>query len=126
MYLFIVILVCSRKIFYQNAGILESGDNPPTSYTITYSDALSGSICGSATVPAYSCMNGTCCHTFGEISSPCSSNGDISVAVFAMSIVGDGPSSQPLIFSLKTPEHGRGKFCIRMVLINDNFFYPMK
>ena len=106
--------------------MLESGDNPPNSYTITYSDAPSGRICGSATIPASSCMNGTCCHTFGEISSPCSSNGDVSISAFATGILGNGPSSQPLIFSLKTPKHGPGKFCTRMVLTNDNFFYPMK
>ena len=97
--------------------MLESRDNPPNSYTITYSDAPSGRICGSATIPASSCLNGTCCYTFGEISPPCSSNSGVSVTVFATSIVGDGPSSQPLIFSLKTPEHGPGKLCTHIMVL---------
>ena len=93
----------------QDEGILENMDSPPLSYTITYTDSSSGSICGSVSIPASSCSNGLCCHTFGEISSPCSPDGDISIFVFATSALGDGPLSQPLIFSLKTPRDEPGK-----------------
>ena len=85
------------------ATAMENTDRPPITYTVTYSDiSQSGRICDSATILASSCLNETCCHTFGAISPPCSSSGDISISVFATSILGDGPPSTPLIFSLKS------------------------
>ena len=83
----------------QDGAVLKDSSSLPISYTITYSDASSGRICDSAAIPASSCLNHLCCHTFGEISPSCSSNGDISITLFATSILGDGPPSQPLIFS---------------------------
>ena len=91
----------SHNQFYQDEAVHENMERPPVSYTITYTDASSGRDCGSATIPTSSCLNGTCCHSFGEISPPCSSDGDISISVFSTSILGDGPPSKPLIFSLK-------------------------
>ena len=97
-------------ITYQDvAMILENTDSPPISYNITYADASSGRFCGSVTISASLCLNGVCCHTFGEISPPCSSDGDISIFIFATSVLGDGPPSQPLIFSLKTSGEELGK-----------------
>ena len=87
---------------YQDVSIantMENTDRLPISYTVTYSDiSQSGRICDSTTILASSCLNETCCHTFGVISPPCSSSGDISISVFATSILGDGPPSTPLIF----------------------------
>ena len=99
---------------YQDEAVHDNIERPPViSYTITYTDASSGRDCGSATLPASSCWNGTCCHTFGEISPPCSSDGDISISVFSTSILGDGPPSKPLVFSLKTqPGDELGKSCM--------------
>ena len=85
-----------------------------------YTDVSSGRTCGLATIPASSCLNGVCSHTFGEISLPCSSNDDISITVLATSILGDGPPSQPLIFRLKTPGEEPGKSLLYDCVANDN------
>ena len=96
-------MVKSRNQSYQDEAVHDSIERPSVvSYTITYTDVSSGGICGSATIPASSCLNETCCHTFGEISPPCSSDGDISISVFPTSILEDGPPSKPLVFSLRT------------------------
>ena len=83
-------------------AISDNIDGSSTSYTATFSDFTSGSICGSATIPASSCQNGVCRHMF-EVSPPCSSNVDVSINVYATNILGDGPSSHPVVFNLIIP-----------------------
>ena len=60
-------------------------DEPIISYTITYSDTISGGECGSAVIPAASCTDGICSHVFKV--TPNSHQGmctsDISVRVVA-------------------------------------------
>ena len=111
----------SHNQSYQDEGVHENIERPPVSYTITYTDASSGGICGSATIPASSCLNGMCCHSFGEISPPCSSDGDISISVFSTSISGGGSPSKPLVFSLRTqPGDELGKSmlhaCVKIIV----------
>ena len=55
------------------------------SYTIAYSDAISGDECGSKFIPAASCMGGICSHVF-EVTSNSHQyvcNSDINVVVSA-------------------------------------------
>ena len=92
------------------AAILYGNINgSPTSYTVIISDLTSGSICDLSTVPSApnTCDDGKYCqlqwHKFA-LSSPCSSNHDISVSVFATNILGNGPFSEPVVFSLKISE----------------------
>ena len=62
-------------------------DRSVTSYTITYSDAISGDKCGSAVIPAVSssCSGEICSHVFKIPSNGHQSNcnSDINVAVSA-------------------------------------------
>ena len=108
----------SHNQSYQDEAVHDNIERPPVSYTITYTDVSSQRNCGSATVPASSCLNETCCHSFGEISPPCSSDGDISISVFSTSILGDGLPSKPLVFSLKTqPGDELGKSMLHVYVI---------
>ena len=70
-------------------------DGSPTFYNITYSDTTFGSTCGLATIPAFSCEDGICTHTFDIFTSSCSPSTGITVTVFAMNILGNGPTSVP-------------------------------
>ena len=109
----------SHNQSYQDEAVHDNIERPPViSYTITYTDVSSQRNCGSATIPASSCLNGTCCHSFGEISRPCSSDGDISISVSSTSILGDGPPSKPLVFSLKPqPGDELGKSMLHVCVI---------
>lgn len=97
------------NIIQQTTVISDEIDGFPTSYTVIYSDFNSGSICRLSTISTVlsSCEDGNYCqgHHF-VISSPgpCSSNHDISISVFATNVLGNGPFSQPVIFSLKASE----------------------
>ena len=71
-----------------------------TSYTIRYSDFMSGRLCGSFSIQASdsSCHDddSMCLYTF-EISPPCSLSRDISVSMSSTNVFGDGPFSEPVI-----------------------------
>ena len=69
-------------------------DGSALNYTVTYSDALSGTTCGMATIPAVFC-NYVCSHVFDITSSPCYKATNISITVSASNILGDGPPSRP-------------------------------
>ena len=71
----------------------------PISYNITYSDVNSGRICGTFSIPAAACQDGVCRH-MSQITSPCSPSDDISILVLSTNILGSGPPSQPVVFSL--------------------------
>lgn len=79
--------------------ISDNIDGSPISYNITYSDFASGRICGTFNVPATVCQNGVCHHK-SQIASPCSPNEDIAVSILSTNILGSGPPSQPVVFSL--------------------------
>jgi hypothetical protein len=74
-------------------------DGSPTSYNITYSDFNSGRICGTFSIPAATCVDGVCRHT-SRIASPCLPSDDISLSVLSTNILGSGPPSRPVVFSL--------------------------
>lgn len=89
----------------QNMTISESIDGSPTSYNITYSNFASGRICGTFSIPAAICQNGVCHHK-SRIASPCSPSDDIAVSVLSTNILGSGPPSQPMVFSLMMADIG--------------------
>ena len=80
-------------------AIFDNIDGSPISYNITYSDVNSGRICGTFSIPAATCQDGVCRHT-SQITSPCSLSDDISLSVLSTNILGSGPPSQPVVFSL--------------------------
>ena len=69
-------------------------DGSATSYTITYTDTLSGDTCGRATIPASVCLNRMCSHVFEVSSSNCRPFSDINVTVFGTNILGNGTVAQ--------------------------------
>lgn len=71
------------------------------SYTINYSDSLTGISCGVIHVPASSCRAGTCYHTF-EVPSSCLHSDGINVTVYATNALGNGPPSQPITTGIQT------------------------
>ena len=87
-------------IILQNMIISNDIDGSPISYNITYSDFTSGRMCSTFSIPTATCWDGVCQHT-SQIASPCSPNDDISVSVLSTNILGSGPPSQPVIFSLE-------------------------
>lgn len=93
------VLFFKALITLQNMTISDDIDGSPISYNIMYSDFTSGRMCGIFSIPAATCWDGVCQHT-SRIASPCSPNDDISVSVLSTNILGSGPPSQPVIFSL--------------------------
>ena len=75
-------------------NISDEVDGSALSYTLTYNNSLSGISCGSATVPASSCVNGVCQHSFTYEGSACSSASvGVNVSISAANVLGSGPSS---------------------------------
>ena len=63
-----------------------------TSYNIIYSDANSGSRCGSSMIiPDASCQEKTCRDVFNISSSLCSLASDIRITIVAANIIGEVP-----------------------------------
>ena len=87
----------------QYLAISDNIDGSPISYTITYTDFTSGRTCNSFTVPASTIcqlQNGLyACHHMFTISPPCSPSNTTSISIFATNVLGDGPCSNPVIFS---------------------------
>lgn len=77
--------------FMQESFIISDGiDGSATSYTITYTDAVSSDMCSEVTVPATVCVKGICSHLFEVSSSNCRPFADISVTVFGTNVLGNG------------------------------------
>ena len=85
--------------FLQNVAISDDIDGSPISYNITYSDVTSGRICGTFSIPAATCQDGVCRHT-SQITFPCLPSDDITLSVLSTNILGSGPPSQSVVFSL--------------------------
>ena len=67
-------------------------------YTVTYFDSTFGSSCGTAIIPASSCVGGTCTHNFNTLNASfCPPSTTIIVSVVANNVLGSGPPSTPLI-----------------------------
>ena len=82
-----------KEQFFISNGI----DGSATNYTVTYSDSTSRRICDSVTISASTCISGHCYHMFNNILSACSNHTHIVITVFATSILGDGPFSEPFL-----------------------------
>ena len=65
------------------------------SYTLSYNNSLSGVSCGSAIVPASSCVDGLCQHSFTYEGSACHSAFGVNVSISAANVLGSGPASYP-------------------------------
>ena len=84
-------------IIMQNSFDIYDGiQGNATSYTVTYSDSESGSVCGSETVSASTCTSGFCSSKFEISTSQCPVSSDINVTVFATTNLGDGPKTSPV------------------------------
>ena len=66
-------------------------DGSITSYTITYSDAISGQECDSASIPTISCVGRICSHIFEVPLRQDNCNCDINVTVSADKLVQSEP-----------------------------------
>lgn len=90
--------LCFQKPF----NIAEGIDGSAASYNIIYTDTESGGIlCDSIKVPAFGCQGSLCSHLFDVSSSYyCVNSTNISVAVSATNVLGDGPASEPVFVDL--------------------------
>ena len=88
----IIYITCLQESFTISDGI----EGSATSYTITYRDSTYNGICGSATIPASSCVGGMCSHTFEASTSVCPPLSDVNVTVFGTTQLGDGAVSNPV------------------------------
>ena len=84
--------------FQMDLNITDGFAESVTSYTISYADLTSGSICSSATILHSSCaMNDICIHVFDVLSSSCSPLSPMNVTMSATNIFGTGPPSNPIL-----------------------------
>ena len=86
--------------FQRDVNITDGRTESVISYTISYTDVTTRSVCGSATILHSSCvMNDICIHIFDVLSSSCSHSVPINVTVSALNVFGAGPPSHPsLVF----------------------------
>ena len=84
-------------VFMQDTFNVSNGiDGSTISYTVIYSDSISGSICSLIIIPATLCGDRVCSHMFEVSLSSCSHDSNINVTTFATNILGDGPRSEPV------------------------------
>ena len=77
--------------------ISDGFQNHIISYSISYSDSVTGNICSqTTTIPAIMCYNRICTDVFEVSSSFCHPSTNITISVFATSMLGPGQSSDPL------------------------------
>lgn len=69
-------------------------DGSATSYTISYTDSLSGRLCISSLISH--CENRMCSHQYQLSDSTCPNCVDINITVFATNILGNGRSSDAI------------------------------
>ena len=72
------------------------------SYSISYSDSTTGNVCSQVvTIPASMCHDGVCQHVFKVASSFCHPSTNITITVFASTMLGPGPTTKPIIIGKK-------------------------
>ena len=75
-------------------NITDEIDGSTLSYTLTYIDGNSGSVCGSAIIPASFCNSGICRHVFNANSSLiCSTSNVYNATVLSTNLLGNGYTS---------------------------------
>lgn len=97
-YHFVVLQIIMVIVFQRSFNITEGIDGSATSYTIVYTDA--GILCDFIKVPAFRCQGGLCSHLFDVSSSHCVNSTNISIAIYATNLLGDGPASEPFSVEL--------------------------
>ena len=81
----------------QPSFISDGIDGSVRNYTITYFDSTFGSSCGTANIPAQSCMDDICTHNFDILNSSfCPPSTTVIVSVVASNVLGSSPPSSPI------------------------------
>ena len=84
--------------FQPSFSLSDGIDGSALLYTLVYNNSVSGEGCGSATIPAFSCVDGVCWHSFTYEESGCSSpSTDINITILATNILGIGLPSEPIL-----------------------------
>ena len=74
-------------------------DGSAISYTINYTDTITGMNCGLVMIPASSCRRGVCQNVFELSSSSCPLSDSITVTVYSTNALDNGTSSPPFSIS---------------------------
>ena len=88
---------CSTH-FKDSFQISESFDGSALSYLINFTNSLTGSSCGTATLPASSCVEGICTYTPESFTCLPLPSG-INVTVSGQNVLGKGAESHPITIS---------------------------
>ena len=90
----ILVLFNLKDSFFISDGI----DGSAISYTATYVDTLSGSMCGSVIILASSCVDNICTikYPLSSDNNKCPHSTNLTVVVYATNILGNGPESIPV------------------------------
>ena len=88
-------------IFQKSFEISDGIDGSAFSYTVIYSDSISGILCSSETIPSSACVEGICIHSstvdYHSVSG-CFTSDTVSVTVLATNVLGNGSLSDPIVF----------------------------
>ena len=91
-------MIILQSFHAQNPFIVyEDINGTAISYMVYFSDSDTGAICGSKKVNSSFCDNGVCSEEFDASMSLCRPSSDINVTVFAVTNLGEGPSTIPII-----------------------------
>ena len=86
-----------QPFFQRDFNITEKITTPVISYTVSYTDVTTGSICGSSSILHSTCViSKNCIHIFDFLSSSCSHLTPINIRVSATNVFGEGLSSHPI------------------------------
>ena len=106
-------LLCALMFLSQHPFNISNGiDGSANSYTITYSEATSGNVCGSAIIPTSSCDDRECRYLLKiDLSSSClSSTGSVCMTAFATNVIGNGPNTVPVTFVVPQCDHSKSAY----------------
>ena len=85
-------------LFIQDPFIIsEDIDGVIISYIVYYSDSNTGAICGTSKINSSFCDSGICIEEFNVTSLLCRPSSDINVTVSAVTNLGEGPSTIPIM-----------------------------
>ena len=75
--------------------LLQGIDGSACSYTVNYTDSISGTLCATATISAASCMHSVCEHVLKlpSLLTFCPTLSNVTVTVFGTNRLGMGPPS---------------------------------
>ena len=96
------IIIVTKIIPHQqdSFNISDEIDGSAQSYTITYTDSTTSTVCSSVEIQASSCDVQMCGHQFEVSSSSCVPSADVTITVFATNILGSGQTSNPITIGI--------------------------